>query len=63
MTRRFATLGCFAVAPELYASQGDVSKMPNVQDIMENVVKKVSDHQVMSALDAAVAYAKSSGKV
>ena len=62
MCRRFAKLGYFAIAPELYARQGDVSKMANVQEIMDNVVKKVSDQQVMSDLDAAVAYAKSSGK-
>lgn len=62
MCRRFAKLGYFAIAPELYARQGDVSKMANVQEIVDNVVKKVSDQQVLSDLDAAVAYAKSSGK-
>jgi carboxymethylenebutenolidase len=62
MCRRFAKLGYFAVAPELYSRQGDVSKMTNVQEIVDNVVKKVPDAQVMGDLDSAVAYAKASGK-
>jgi carboxymethylenebutenolidase len=60
--RRFAKLGYLAVAPELYARQGDVSKMASVQEIIEKVVTKVPDAQVMSDLDACVAWAKSSGK-
>jgi carboxymethylenebutenolidase len=63
MCRRFAKAGYFAIAPELYARQGDVSKMSNTQEIVDNVVKKVPDAQVMGDLDAAVAYAKASGKV
>jgi carboxymethylenebutenolidase len=60
--RRFAKLGYFAIAPELYARQGDVSKMSNIQEIVDNVVKKAPDAQVEGDLDAAVAYAKASGK-
>ncbi len=59
--RRFAKLGHLAVAPELYARQGDVSKMTNINEIISNVVSKVPDAQVMSDLDAAVAWAKKSG--
>jgi carboxymethylenebutenolidase len=55
--RRLAKLGFLAVAPELYARQGDVSKMTNVQEILENVVTKVPDAQVMSDLDATAAWA------
>jgi carboxymethylenebutenolidase len=62
MCRRFAKLGYCAIAPELYARQGDVSKISNVQEIVDNVVKKVPDAQVMGDLDAAVAYAKAAGK-
>jgi carboxymethylenebutenolidase len=58
--RRFAKLGYFAVAPALYARQGDVSNL-QMQDIMK-VVAKVPDEQVMSDLDSAAAYAKASGK-
>lgn len=60
--RRFAKLGHMAIAPELYARQGDVSKIENMGDIISKVVSKVPDAQVMSDLDAAVAYAKKTGK-
>jgi len=55
--RRFAKLGYLAIAPELYARQGDVSKIQNMQEIFSKVVSKVPDKQVMSDLDATVAYA------
>ena len=60
--RRFAKLGHMAIAPELYFRQGDVSKIADMQAIVRDVVSKVPDAQVMSDLDAAVAYAKASGK-
>jgi carboxymethylenebutenolidase len=60
--RRFAKLGYCAVAPELYARQGDVSKMTDIQEIVSTVVAKVPDAQVMADLDAAVAWAEKSGK-
>jgi carboxymethylenebutenolidase len=53
--RRFAKLGHLAVAPELYARQGDVSKLQMNQ--IFPIVQKVPDAQVMSDLDAAVAWA------
>ena len=59
--RRFAKLGYLAVAPELYARQGDVSKLPEVNDIVSKIVSKVPDSQVMADLDATVAWAKASG--
>jgi carboxymethylenebutenolidase len=55
--RRFAKLGYFAIAPELFARQGDVSKLTNPQEIVKTVVSKVPDQQVMSDLDATVAWA------
>jgi len=60
--RRLAKLGYFAVATELYARQGDVSKIENFRDIISKVVSKVPDEQVMSDLDATVAWAKGTGK-
>ena len=56
--RRFAKQGYFAIAPELYARQGDVSQMPNINDIISKVVAKVPDAQVMGDLDAALTWAK-----
>jgi len=55
--RRFAKLGYMAVAPELYARQGDVSKLSDIDEIRK-VVSKVPDAQVLADLDAAVAWAK-----
>ena len=60
--RRLAKLGYYAIAPELYARQGDVSKMDNIREIFSQVVSKVPDAQVMSDLDASVEFAKKSGK-
>ncbi|MBC7853144.1 MAG: dienelactone hydrolase family protein [Pirellulaceae bacterium] len=59
--RRFAKLGYLAVAPELYARQGDVSKLTAFPDILK-IVSKVPDEQVMSDLDSTVAWAKKSGQ-
>lgn len=59
--RRFAKLGYLAIAPELYARQGDVSGMKEIPDIISKVVSKVPDAQVLSDLDSAVAWAKASG--
>jgi carboxymethylenebutenolidase len=62
LCRRLAKSGYFAIAPELYARQGDPSKYPDTQQLVRELVAKVPDAQVMSDLDAAVAYAKASGK-
>jgi carboxymethylenebutenolidase len=60
--RRLAKRGYLAIAPELYARQGDVSKLANIQEIISAVVAKVPDAQVMSDLDTTVAWARESGK-
>jgi carboxymethylenebutenolidase len=60
--RRLAKLGYFAVATELYARQGDVSKIEDFREIISKVVSKVPDAQVLSDLDATVAWAKGTGK-
>jgi carboxymethylenebutenolidase len=60
--RRLAKEGYMAIAAELYARQGNVADMTNIQDIISKVVSKVPDAQVMSDLDATVAYAKASGR-
>ncbi|MCT7950677.1 dienelactone hydrolase family protein [Ancylothrix sp. C2] len=60
--RRFAKLGYLAIAPEMFARQGDVSGMTNVQEIVSKVVSKVPDAQVMSDLDATIAWAEKSSK-
>jgi carboxymethylenebutenolidase len=59
--RRLAKAGMLAVAPDLYARFGDVSKLPDWQEVMK-VVTKVPDEQVMADLDATAAWAKASGR-
>ena len=59
--RRLAKAGYFAVAPALYARQGDVSQMSNIDDVLK-VVAKVPEAEVASDLDATVAWAAGTGK-
>jgi carboxymethylenebutenolidase len=58
VTRRFAKLGYYAIAPELYARHLDAASIADMQQLMGEVMSKVPDAQVMSDLDAAVAFAK-----
>jgi len=60
--RRLAKAGYFAVAPELYARQGDVAHLKDIQEILTTVVSKVPDTQVLSDLDATLAWANSTGQ-
>jgi carboxymethylenebutenolidase len=62
LCRRLAKLGYFAIAPELYARQGDPAKYTDIPTLISEVVNKVPTDQVMSDLDATEAYAKSTGK-
>jgi carboxymethylenebutenolidase len=59
--RRLAKLGYLAIAPELFARYGDPRKYTSVQDLYSAVVGKVPDKDVMSDLDACVAWAKDNG--
>ncbi len=58
--RRLARLGYLAIAPSLFERQGDVTKLPDIASI-RSVVAKVPDAQVMSDLDATVAWAERVG--
>jgi carboxymethylenebutenolidase len=57
LCRRLAHQGYLAIAPELYARQGDVSKLTNIDEIRK-IVAQVPDEQVLADLDAAAAFAK-----
>ncbi|KAF0102493.1 MAG: carboxymethylenebutenolidase [bacterium] len=59
--RRLAKLGYQAIAPELFARQGDPRQYSAIPDILANVVSKVPDAQVMADLDACVAWAAAHG--
>ena len=59
--RRLAQLGYLAIAPELYARQGNPREYAEVKDLVANLVSKVPDDQVMADLDAAAAWAADHG--
>jgi carboxymethylenebutenolidase len=59
--RRFAQAGYLAIAPELYARQGDPTKYGEMAKLMAEVVSKVPDVQVINDLDGALAWAGANG--
>jgi carboxymethylenebutenolidase len=59
--RRLAKLGYLAIAPELFARHGDPRKMTNVQTILDSIISKVADRDVMADLDACASWAKTNG--
>ena len=59
--RRFAKKGYLAIAPELFARQGDPTKLTDVQRIMTEIVGKTPDREVMADLDATAAWAAKNG--
>ena len=61
VVRRLAKLGYLAIAPELFARQGEVSKLSNIDEIRA-IVAKVPDAQVLSDLDATLDWAVKSSK-
>jgi len=61
IARRFAKLGYFAIAPELFARQGDPQSYGEIGKLIAEVVSKVPDAQVMRDLDACVAWAAGQG--
>jgi len=59
--RRFARVGYLAIAPELYARQGDPNRYSDISQLLNQLVVKVPDAQVMSDLDATLAWASANG--
>ncbi len=59
--RRVAKLGYYAIAPDLYFRQGDATKVTDMSLLIKDIVSKVPDAQVMSDIDASVAFAKAEG--
>ena len=58
MCRRYAKMGYLAIAPELFARQGDVSTMTDIGEILSKVVSKVPDEQVFADLNATLAFVR-----
>ena len=57
LCRRFAKHGYFAIAPDLFARQGDATKVSDMKQLQQDIVSKTSDAQVLGDLDAALAWA------
>ena len=61
VARRFARHGWLAIAPELFVRQGDAKAAVDIDTLFATIVSQVPDAQVMSDLDAAVAWAAGQG--
>jgi carboxymethylenebutenolidase len=61
VARRFARAGYLAIAPELFVRQGDAQSYGEVGKLIAEVISKVPDAQVMSDLDACLAWARAEG--
>lgn len=59
--RRFAKAGYLAIAPELFARQGDPTSYGEMAKLMSEIVAKVPDAQVLADLDGALRWASANG--
>jgi carboxymethylenebutenolidase len=61
VARRLAQRGYVAVAPELFARQGDPRTVADVETLRRDFVGRTADAQVLSDLDATVAWVATQG--
>lgn len=61
VANRFAQQGYLAIAPDLFARQGDASQYTDTAKLISELVSKVSDAQVLQDLDACMAWAAQNG--
>ena len=61
IARRFAKEGYFAIAPDLFARQGDPQSYGEIARLMSEIIAKVPDNQVLGDLDACLAWAAAQG--
>lgn len=57
LCRRFAKLGYFAIAPDLFARQGDATKISDIKQLQQDIVSKTPDAAVIADLDATLGWA------
>ncbi|SMC54464.1 dienelactone hydrolase family protein [Polynucleobacter kasalickyi] len=58
VTRRFAKLGYFAVAPEFFYRAGDPSSMGTMAELYSNIISKTPDIQVLRDIEAVIEWSK-----
>lgn len=62
--RRFAKLGYMAIAPALYARQGEIKDLKDPREINRQIYNKIPDTESMTDLDSTAAWAaKNSGNI
>ena len=61
VARRFAKQGYLALAPNLFARQGDPQKEASIAELQKNIISQTPDIQVLTDLDAVVAWGKQNG--
>jgi carboxymethylenebutenolidase len=59
--RRFAQLGCMAIAPALYARQGNVTSITTAEELNRDIFSKIPDTDSIAFLDSTVDWAKKNG--
>jgi carboxymethylenebutenolidase len=60
--RRIAKKGYLAIAPDIFVRAGDPSQMTDFTEIREKIIAPTPDSQILSDLDASVAWAAREGK-
>ena len=61
VARRFAKAGFLAVAPDMFARQGDARSYTDIPKLQAEIVSKVPDAQVIADLDGATQWALANG--
>lgn len=61
IVRRLAAAGYHAIAPDLYQRYGDPTRVADIQTLVQTIVARVPDAEVMADLDATVAFAATDG--
>jgi carboxymethylenebutenolidase len=59
--RRLALQGYYAIAPAFFVRQGDVNAYATSAELIQNVIAKTPDAQVLSDIDAGVNWARNEG--
>lgn len=59
--RRLAKAGYYAIAPDLFAREGDATRIADPKEIVATIVAKVPDAQALADLDSAAAFAAGDG--